>query len=151
MKTIQNIIELAKSKNNLSSNRALARELGLSSIHQYKTKGVVPDDVVAIKLARLCSMNPEAVIAICHNAKAKTQEERNIWQHFYKMASAACLALVLSAAILMPSTSEAVTSKSCFKSATMYPLCDVIMMMLFLMALRFMSYYETDYSYRMAA
>jgi len=91
MYTITALLDLAKKETGLPSDNQLALKLGRTNITQYRTKGVIPDDSTAIKLAELCGMKPEMVIATCHAAKAKTKEEKNIWNHFYKMAAAAAV------------------------------------------------------------
>jgi len=126
MKTITELLDLAKTINGIKSDRQLATALGKTSVHQYRTKGVIPEDDTAIRLAELCTMKPETVVALCHMAKAKTPEESNLWKHFYKMAASACLVLVLSAGVFTPTTAQANEEKSFLSCSTSYPLCDVI-------------------------
>jgi len=114
MKTIKQLLDLAKKKQHLPSDNQLALKLGRTNITQYRTKGVVPDDTTAIRLAELCDLPPELVVSICHLAKAKTPEESNLWQHIYKMASAACLVLVMSTSIFTPNQAQASSSQVTF-------------------------------------
>jgi len=126
MKTLNNLLDLAKELNDIPSDRQLGLSLGTGNLTRYRKGNEAPNDVTAIRLADLCSMKHEVVIAVCHAAKAETREERNVWQHIYKMASAACLVLVLCASLFTPNYAQASGLKSFLSCSIYYPLCDVI-------------------------
>ena len=102
MITIDQLLDMAKAKSGIPSDRALARALGITNLSPYRTKGVIPDDNTAIKLAELCGLPPEQVLIICHLAKAESGAVHEVWNKILKMAANACIvwALVASAAAL---------------------------------------------------
>jgi len=112
MKTINQLMDIAKDLQNIPSDRQLAAALKTGSMTRYRKGHEIPSDTTAIKLAELCSMKPETVVAICHAAKAKTKEEKSVWSHIYKMAAAAAVGgLVVSGGVsaLSPNTDKAQT------------------------------------------
>jgi len=111
MKTINQLLDLAKELNDIPSDRQLGLALGTGNLTRYRKGNEAPNDTTAIRLADLCSMKPEVVIAVCHAAKAGTSAEVKVWKHFYKMASAACLVLVACVSILAPNQASADTQR----------------------------------------
>ncbi|MDX8400889.1 MAG: hypothetical protein R8K20_11690 [Gallionellaceae bacterium] len=112
MQTINDLLDLAKENSDVKSDRQLALMIGISNAAPYRTKGVVPNDKTAILLAKLCNMKPEVVIAICHSVKAETKEEKNVWQHFYKMAATAAIAGVIVSGGVSGAHAQGVQSES---------------------------------------
>jgi len=91
MDSINKLLDTAKEKNDIISDRKLALALGIKNLVRYRKSYDTPSDKVAIRLAELCSMKPEVVIAICHQTKAKTSEEKRVWTHIYNMARTAAV------------------------------------------------------------
>jgi len=89
MKTLNELLDLAKERNNLTSDRKLSEALDVGNMVRYRKGNDTPSDGVAIRLARLCDMSPEVVISICHSFRAKTDAERKIWGKIYNLTKAA--------------------------------------------------------------
>jgi len=100
MNTIPELLDLAKNRNSLKSDRELARRLDLTAVHAYRTKGVIPDDTTALKLADLCGLPPEQVLITCHLAKAESGAVHEVWNKVLKMAVNACFVLIMGAGIM---------------------------------------------------
>ena len=97
MYSISELLDIAKEKNpDLSSDRRLAAKLGVSNIPPYRKGVVVPNDITASRLAELCGLPPEVVIATCHVAKAEDKKVKKAWKNIYKMAANMCLAVAVA-------------------------------------------------------
>jgi len=119
MQTINELLDIAKDKNDISSDRQLGLALGTGNLTRYRRGHEIPSDTTAIRLAELCKMKPEVVISICHAAKAKTAEESSVWNHMYKMAiSAAVGGVILSGGVsVMPANTGAAEAPTMAQAA----------------------------------
>jgi len=96
MHSIPDFLDIAKKINGFKSDRQLARALGITATHQYRTKGVIPDDMTAFKLADLCGLPAHEVLITCHMLKAAAGEHpetHGLWKDVLKMVSNACIVL----------------------------------------------------------
>jgi plasmid maintenance system antidote protein VapI len=102
MLTTAKLLEAAKKANNLPSNGALARILGVpdQTVYRWNTGKNQPDDINAIRLAALAGLDPGEVLAALQAESAKDTETRKVWESVAKRsraAVAAFLAVILSA------------------------------------------------------
>ena len=96
MRNIDDYCELARSKNGLKNNAALARALGVShnSPTGWKTRRTWPSDEVMIKLAKLAGVDPaEALLDL--NIWRSNGEAISIYSRMRQALSAAVIALVV--------------------------------------------------------
>lgn len=113
MNEICKLLDIAKNRNTIKSDRALARALGITNVVHYRKRNVIPDDTTALKLAELCGLPPEQVLITCHLAKAEKGAVHDAWNKVLKMAANACIGVILAGSIALfpaPSTSGAVYS-----------------------------------------
>ena len=102
MLTIPQLLDLAKKRNNIPSDRKLGLAIGRANLAPYRTKGEIPNDDTAIKLAELCGLPPHEVLLTCHILKAGAGESPEVhteWKHILKMVSNACIAAVFVAGL----------------------------------------------------
>jgi len=114
MKHICDLLDLAKARNEIKSDRGLARALGITNVVHYRKRNVIPDDKTALKLAELCGLPPEQVLITCHLAKAESGEVHDVWNKVLKMAANACIVLVLAANLIAcpaPVSGQSVSSE----------------------------------------
>lgn len=82
MKNCNYYLDLAKSKSGLPSDYALSKALGASStatISNYRKGRSHFDDVMAIKIAALCEVEPAEVLFAMQVERAKNDEAREVW------------------------------------------------------------------------
>lgn len=96
MNTI-NYIEAAKKKLGITSDYAIAKELGMSkaAFSRYKTGGRVIDDYTAAKLAEVLGINALEVIAAANAEREKDSAKVAFWRRLATGGKAASLASVL--------------------------------------------------------
>jgi len=94
---IDDYCELAKSRNKLKTNSALARELGLShnSPTAWKTRRAWPSDEVMIKLAKMAGVDPmDGILDL--NIWRSSGEAISLYTRMKKAMTAALVLLVFS-------------------------------------------------------
>jgi len=135
MRTIEELLQLAKDNIGTKSDRELARQLGLTTVSTYRKKNVIPDDMTAFKLADLCGLPAHEVLITCHLLKAAAGEHpetHGIWKDVLKMVPNACIVLAaLGFLTLNPTTATAKETPQkwgycSLSTLTKYPLCDVV-------------------------
>lgn len=86
MKKTLKYLEALKEKYDLKSDNALATLLNTSrqAINNYRHAGNAFDNETALKVAKLLEVEPLEVIAAASFDRAKTEEEKKIWENFYK-------------------------------------------------------------------
>lgn len=96
MNTI-NYIEAAKRKLGITSDYAIAKELGMSkaAFSRYKTGGRVIDDYTAAKLAEVLGIEPIEVIAAANAEREKDSAKVAFWRRLATSGKAASLASML--------------------------------------------------------
>lgn len=79
-------LDAIKKRIGKDSDYAVAKALGMSesTIHGYRKRGGQMDDEIAAKVAALLGLHPGLVVLDMHRERAKTPEERTIWQEIYK-------------------------------------------------------------------
>ena len=132
--SIPQLLDMAKEKHGLRSDRQLAIRLGLSftAVTPYRTKGVIPDDLTALRLAKLCGLEPAEVLLTCHLLRAKQVAEGKPVEKVYadllamirKSAAAALLALSLMGSAPSPASAHAPMRQQ--EITASYTLCDVM-------------------------
>jgi hypothetical protein len=80
--TIDSYIDRAMELGRFKSERALDRALNSHSslISIWRAKRSVPSDFFMIRLAKLAGISPARAMADLHFWKAKTPEERQVWE-----------------------------------------------------------------------
>lgn len=85
MNSTRNYLEKVKEKQNLNSDWALARFLGITPQAMTKIrKGGSLNDYTALKVAEALGINPLEVIATANREKAKGAEEKAAWERILK-------------------------------------------------------------------
>jgi len=120
MNTI-NYIEAAKKKLGVTSNYALAKELGMSqaALSRYKSGDRVIDDYTAAKLAELLELEPIEVIAAANAEREKDSAKAAFWRKLAGGRQAAGLAGVLILAGFLSGTGPSGEGEN----FTFYTLC----------------------------
>jgi transcriptional regulator with XRE-family HTH domain len=79
-------LDAAKKRLGIESDYALSKRLGLttSAISNYRAGRSHMDDVTAVKIAELLGMHPGLVMLDMHRERAKTPQERKIWQDIFQ-------------------------------------------------------------------
>jgi len=109
--TIPDLLDLAKEENNIKSDRQLAAALGLAHLHPYRTKGVIPNDITAFRLAELCGMEARQVLTICHILRirqvAHGKPVEVVYQDILSMIRKAAAVFLLVATLAIPYPAKA--------------------------------------------
>lgn len=79
-------LDAVKKRLGVDSDYAVAKALEIrhSTISGYRSRGGQMDDEVAAKVAAVLGLHPGLVVLDMHKERAKTPEERTIWQEIYK-------------------------------------------------------------------
>lgn len=85
--TTVDYLDRVKARHGLTSDYALAKLLGLTraSVSLLRSGRNRPDDSTAIKIAHLLGVDPGLVVAQAHADRAKTPEERAVWESIISM------------------------------------------------------------------
>lgn len=81
MKTTNQYLDAVKAKHGLTSDYQLAKLLGIrqSTISGYRAERSHLDDLMALKVAELLSIDPMEIIAAANVERAKTAETKRVW------------------------------------------------------------------------
>ncbi len=125
MLTIPQLLDIAKEKQNLRSDRQLGKLLGRANITPYRTKGEIPTDETAFRLAELCELDAKEVLLTCHLWRIQQGGDvRDAWGQIFKKVVGAVLLAVTVAVSTPPAAYAAAPTRS--PAATVYyTLCDV--------------------------
>ena len=114
MQTIQDVMDQAKEKAGLKSDRALSAALGFNPTYatHYRQKGVLPDEDAMLRLGALAGIEPEQALLFLMYWKSKNDTAKICYEKLLgKFGSAAAMALVsVSVMGVTPSSGEAQTS-----------------------------------------
>mgnify|MGYP003471410918 CR=1 FL=1 len=111
MQTTNEFLDAVKQRHGVTSDYALAKLLGVrhTTISNYRTMRSRLDDQMAIKVAKLLEMPPEAVMVAAHGERAKLPEERELWERLWQRVAAV---LILGVGITgAPAPAEASTAQ----------------------------------------
>jgi len=131
MRTIPELLDMAKKRNGIRSDRKLAVELGLTGITPYRTKGVIPDDTTAYRLAGLCGLDPREVLLTCHILRMRQVADGKPVEQVYRgllrivKKSAAGIAVAAALALSTPDLAAAALPSQSPIATVKYTLCDV--------------------------
>lgn len=97
MKTTIEFLDAVKEKVGITSDYALAKQLGfpLSTMSNYRTGRRIIDDDAALEVATALGVNPLQVIAAANIERAKTPEQRARWSGVMEKFSASFNNLLL--------------------------------------------------------
>lgn len=97
MKTTCDFLDAVKSRYGLKSDYALAKKLVLTTqqITQYRNKGLILSDAMAIKVAELLEIDPALVIIAVHGERAKKDSEKAVWESIMQKLGGAAAALFI--------------------------------------------------------
>jgi transcriptional regulator with XRE-family HTH domain len=99
------LVQAARTRNNLPTNEAVARLLGVpsQSVQRWNTGKHTPDDVTAANLADLAGLDRDVVLAAMQAQRSSTPAERSLWEQLAKrlqgspsVALAAAVGAILS-------------------------------------------------------
>ena len=81
MKTTREYICAIKLRENIESDYAVAKLLGVSrqSVSQYQLGKASFDDLTAVRAAELLGLNPLEVISAANAERAKSEDARRVW------------------------------------------------------------------------
>jgi transcriptional regulator with XRE-family HTH domain len=114
MQTTNEFLDAVKQRHGVTSDYALAKLLGVrhTTISNYRTMRSRLDDQMAIKVARLLDMPPEAVMVAAHGERAKLPEERELWEKLWqKVAAVLILGVGITGAPVPAEASQAQASE----------------------------------------
>ena len=99
MKTTIEFLDAVKEKLGITSDYALAKQLGfpLSTMSNYRTGRRIIDDDAALEVAMALEVNPLQVIAAANIERAKTPEQRARWSGVVEKFSLSFNLLLLGA------------------------------------------------------
>ena len=85
MKSIE-YLDAVKSRKNITSDYALAKELGVTkqAVSRYYKTGGGFDDEVARRVAEILDMHPGLVMLDMHRQRATTPETQALWQKIFE-------------------------------------------------------------------
>jgi len=113
MYKISTLLDNAKELNNLKSDRELGKLLGIKNMATYRTRGAIPSDETAKKLAELTGIKYELVLASCHGATAKKNDDKEAvkaWRNIFKLAQSMGLVLIFATSFIhSPTPTHAAT------------------------------------------
>jgi len=113
MRTIPELLDLAKVRSGIKSDRQLGSLLGRSNIAPYRTKGEIPNDKTAFKLAKLCGLPAEEVLITCHLWRIKSGGDvMEAWGRVFKKVVGAAIVLYVSLTASPTPSSAACTINS---------------------------------------
>lgn len=115
MRTTSDYLREAKKALGVSSDYALARELGLTraAVSHYSCGRRVMDDDTALKVAEAIGVHPIEVLAAAHAERARTAEQRGLWEKVMREYGGKAAALLLAAGLYgSPAPSQASVSTS---------------------------------------
>ena len=125
MYSIDQILDLAKQRNGISSDRKLALKLEVTSVHLYRSGQNMPSDETSLRLAELAGLPPQVVIATVHIAKEPDSKVRQLYKEWMDQAMAAGLAFVFALGMLSsPAPAAASTGSQAASSPGEYILCQ---------------------------
>lgn len=98
MLTLDDYLDLAKARNDLTSDRALSRDIGGSSatIHFYRRGVHKPSPDTMIKIADLCGINPAQALLDLAIWTSESERAASIYKDIYKAITRSAAALVLA-------------------------------------------------------
>ena len=127
MQTISELLDLAKKRNAISSDRKLGRALGIEGVHRYRQGIVYPSDKTCAALSELTGVPAKAIIASVHMQTAPTENIREIYKQWMDQAMAAGLAFVFALGMLSaPAPAAASTGQQAASTPGEYILCKMI-------------------------
>lgn len=110
METLCEILDQAKTKNEIRSDAQLALRLGIDKtmLTRYRKRHAWPSDPIALELAQLAGIRPARVLAILHAERSESEAVRSTW---FDMAAHLVLVLAFSAVLaLLPGSAHAAGS-----------------------------------------
>ena len=127
MYTLDQVLDLAKARNDIKSDRGLARELGIANLAFYRNGMTYPSDATCVRLAALADLPPQALIAAVHIMKEPDGKVREIYKQWMDQATAAGLAFVFALGMLSaPAPAAASTGQQAASTPGEYILCKMI-------------------------
>ena len=81
MRTIEQVLDHAKKVQKVTSDYKLSLTTGIgeSSLFAYRNKGVLPDEINCIKLAKAMGEDPALLTVEMQAQRAKTPQVRDVW------------------------------------------------------------------------
>ena len=103
MNAIEKLLNEAKAKAGITSDNALAIEIGITraSICDYRKKRSTPDIFVMSRLADLTGRPIEQVIALVEIEKEQPEEKRKYWENFYKRLGGVAASILAVVTLIM--------------------------------------------------
>lgn len=116
MISLDALLDIAKSKNNLTSDRHLGRAIGVTPpvICSYRTGRSIPSDETVIKLCEITGFDPEQTL-LEFAAMRTTGKAATTYLSIARKLSATAASLILIGLLSLPSPSHAGQS-SCFSA-----------------------------------
>lgn len=106
MLTLDHYLDLAKARNDLKSDRALGRSLGIDSttVNFYRNKGTLPSPDTMVRIADLCGIKADQALidlAIWH---AKSDRVLEVYRSIYSRITGTAAAVLLLVFVQFSST-----------------------------------------------
>lgn len=108
MQTCRDHLRAVKVRLGLTSDYQLAKALGLSkqAVSKLQAGSSTFDDSTALKVATILQVDPAIVIAASHGERARSPEQRAIWERIAGKVAAGVL-VAIAAATIAPSPARA--------------------------------------------
>ena len=86
MQTTTDFLDAVKAKTGLSSDYAIAKILGVThqTVSRYRVGKDFLGNSTAIKVAVILEIDAAIVIACAHAERARSEQERELWEHIVK-------------------------------------------------------------------
>ena len=90
MTTTIDFMEALKARHSLASDYAIAKKLGItcSAVSKWRNQQDFLGDATSIKVAKLLDIDPAYVVACAHAERARSEDEKSIWQGIADMVRA---------------------------------------------------------------
>ena len=131
MENVRELLDAIKEKKQITSDNALAAELGLrrQRISDYYKGERTPDNFVCKQIAEILGKPLAAVIAAVEADTEKDEARREVWRDYFKSIArhAACICCLLASSVILFVTapSDAVADQKVMTTANgEYKLCD---------------------------
>lgn len=103
MKTIKDLLDAVKEAKGITSDYALAKELGITSarICDYRKGNRNPDEYACLKIAEALGKDYNEIQAAVRIVAEKDEKRREVWQKYYKSIGGVAAALLVVVIINM--------------------------------------------------
>ena len=109
MQTTNAFLDAVKAKTGVPSDYAIAKILGVTqqTVSRYRVKKDFLGDSTAIRVAGILEIDAAIVIACAHAERAKSEQEREVWEHIVKALGGLAASIFLAVGVAPVPSHEA--------------------------------------------